>query len=78
MGALSQRLQTLASGVAHACEGGARLSAHDAAALHADLLACATEAYRLERETERLAYLERVRAPADAGLQPGLAEKVWR
>ena len=76
MTGLAQRLRTLASGVAHACEGGARLSARDAAALHADLLACATEAYRLEREAERLAYLERVRAPEPAG--PGLAEKVWR
>lgn len=76
MRGLEQRLRTLASGIAHACEGGARLSGRDAAALHADLLACAVEAHRLEREAERLAYLERAR-PAEAP-HGGLAVKVWR
>lgn len=75
MTGLAQRLRTLASGIAHACEGGARLSPSDAAALHADLLACATEAYRLEREVERLAYLDRLRAPSPSA--GGLAVKVW-
>jgi hypothetical protein len=54
---LSRRLATIAAGVQHAVDTGARLSPHDAAALHADLLTCAALARDMEAPRARPARL---------------------
>jgi hypothetical protein len=46
---LSLRLATLAAGIAHAADTGARLSPADATRLHEDLQACAALAREMER-----------------------------
>ena len=50
---LSRRLATIAAGVQHAVDTGARLSPRDAKALHTDLLACAALAREIEATRAR-------------------------
>lgn len=50
---LSRRLATIAAGVQHAVDTGARLSPRDAEALHTDLLACAALARDMEATRAR-------------------------
>jgi hypothetical protein len=47
---LSRRLATIAAGIQHAVDTGARLSPSDAARLHGELLTCAALAQHIETE----------------------------
>lgn len=67
MGWIETRLRTLASGVAHACDGGARLSAQDARRLHDDLIALAEEAAKIEAALSRRVAEEEARSRLGGG-----------